>query len=204
VAKLRRTASALGIAWPHGMAYPEFVRSLSASVPAHAAMMDACTLLFRGAGYQAFSGPVPEQSLHSAIAAPYTHATAPLRRLVDRYSGETCVAICAGQPVPDWVATALPALPAVMDESNRRAKKYERAMVDLVEAMVLAPRLGQTFTGTVLEVDTEDDYGVLQLADPAVEARVKGADLVLGEQINATLVSADLLAGKVEFRVLKP
>lgn len=204
VAKLRRTASALGIAWPHGMGYPEFVRSLSASLPAHAAMLNACTLLFRGAGYQAFNGPAPDQPLHAAIAAPYAHATAPLRRLVDRYVGETCVAISAGQPVPDWVSTALPQLPAEMEESNRRAKKYERGTVDLVEAMVLAPRLGQTFTGTVLDVDTEDDYGVLQLADPAVEARVKGADLVLGEQIAATLVAADLLAGKVEFRVLKP
>ena len=203
VAKLRRTASALGIAWPHAMVYPEFVRSLSASVPAHAAMLNACTLLFRGAGYQDFNGTAPQQPMHAAIAAPYAHTTAPLRRLVDRYSGETCVAICAGRPVPDWVAAALPQLPAVMDESGRRARKYERGTIDLVEAMVLAPRLGQTFTGTVLEVNTEDDYGVLQLADPAVEARVKGSDLVLGEQIPATLVAADLLAGKVEFRVLK-
>ena len=204
VAKLRRTASALGIAWPHAMGYPEFVRSLSASVPAHAAMLNACTLLFRGAGYQAFDGTAPEQPFHAAIAAPYAHTTAPLRRLVDRYSGETCVAIGAGRPGPDWVAAALPQLPAVMDEADRRAKKYERGTIDLVEAMVLAPRLGQTFTGTVLEVDTEDDYGVLQLADPAVEGRVKGADLVLGEQIPATLVAADLVAGRVEFRVLKP
>jgi hypothetical protein len=30
---------------------------------------------------------------------------------------------------------------------------------------------------------------------------VKGGDLVLGQQIPATLVAADLLAGKVEFRV---
>ena len=201
IAKLRRTASALGITWPHAMAYPEFVRSLSASVPAHAAMLNACTLLFRGAGYQAFSGRAPDQPMHAAIAAPYAHTTAPLRRLVDRYTGETCVAICAGVPVPDWVAEALPALPSVMDEADRRAKKYERGTIDLVEAMVLAPHLGQTFTGTVLEVDTEDDYGVLQLPDPAVEAKVKGGDLVLGQQIPATLVSADLLAGKVEFRV---
>ncbi len=50
IAKLRRTASALGISWPHAMGYPEFVRSLSASVPAHAAMLNACTMLFRGAG----------------------------------------------------------------------------------------------------------------------------------------------------------
>ena len=201
IAKLRRTASALGIRWPHAMGYPEFVRSLSAAVPAHAAMLNACTTLFRGAGYRAFNGTAPDQPLHAAIAAPYAHTTAPLRRLVDRYSGETCVAICAGEPVPDWVAEALPGLPAEMDDSNRRAKKYERGTIDLVEAMVLAPHLGQTFTGTVLEVDTEDDYGVLQLPDPAVEAKVKGGDLVLGQQIPATLVAADLLAGKVEFRV---
>ncbi len=201
IAKLRRTASALGISWPHAMGYPEFVRSLSAAVPAHAAMLNACTLLFRGAGYQAFNGIAPDQPMHAAIAAPYAHTTAPLRRLVDRYTGETCVAICAGEPVPAWVAEALPVLPGEMDEADRRAKKYDRGTIDLVEAMVLAPHLGQTFTGTVLEVDTEDDYGVLQLPDPAVEARVKGGDLVLGQQIPATLVAADLLAGKVEFRV---
>ena len=121
---------------------------------------------------------------------------------MDRYSGEICVAISTGTDVPDWAAAALPQLPPLMEESGRRAKKYERGTVDLVEAMVLAPSLGRTFTGTVLEVDPEDDYGVLQLPDPAVEAKIRGAELVLGEQVPATLVAADLLAGKVEFRVL--
>ena len=72
-------------------------------------MLNACTLLFRGAGYQAFRGTLPEQPMHAAIAAPYAHVTAPLRRLVDRYAGEICVAICAGQPVPEWVAATLAA-----------------------------------------------------------------------------------------------
>lgn len=202
VAKLRRIAAALGIRWRTEEGYPEFVRGLDGAVPAEAAMVNSCTMLFRGAGYQTFRGAVPDQPLHAAIAAPYAHVTAPLRRLVDRYAGEICVAICAGQDLPDWVAQAMDSLPAVMDGSSRRAKKYERGVVDLVEAMVLAPALGRTFTGTVLEVDTEADLGVLQLADPAVEAKVKGAGLVLGERVSATLVSADLLSGRVEFRVL--
>lgn len=202
LAKLRRTAAALGIRWSQATSYPEFVRGLDSSVPAEAAMLNACTMLFRGAGYQAFRGSLPEQPLHAAIAAPYTHVTAPLRRLVDRYTGEICVAICAGSEPPEWTTAAMPQLPGVMDDADRRAKKYERGTVDLVEAMVLAPWLGRTFTGTVLEVDPEDDLGVLQLAAPAVEAKVKGDELVLGEQIEATLVAADLLAGKVEFRVL--
>ena len=200
--KLRRTAAALGIRWPHSMGYPNFVRSLDPSQPRHAAMLNACTLLFRGAGYAVFDGTPPEQAEHAAIAAPYAHCTAPLRRLVDRYAGEICLALCAGEPVPEWVSEALPSLPGEMDDSNRRANKFERGIVDLVEAMVLAPRLGETFTGAVLEADLDGDAGVLQLADPAVEAVIKGAGLVLGEQVQATLVAADLLTGKVSFATL--
>jgi exoribonuclease R len=202
LAKLRRTAAALGIRWPHSLDYPGFVRSLDPAKPHHAAMLNACTLLFRGAGYAAFEGEPPEQPEHAAIAAPYAHCTAPLRRLVDRYAGEICVALSAGEPVPGWVTEALPSLAGEMDESNRRARKFERGIVDLVEAMVLAPRLGETFTGTVLEVDAERDTGTLQLTDPAVEAVIKGSGLTLGEQIQATLVAADLLTGAVRFATL--
>jgi exoribonuclease R len=202
LAKLRRTAAALGIRWSFATDYPTFVRSLDASDPRQAAMLNACMLLYRGAGYQAFHGTPPEQAEHAAIAAPYAHCTAPLRRLVDRYTGELCVALCAGAEVPEWVAEALPSLPGEMEQTGRRGKKYERGIVDLVEAMVLAPRLGETFTGTVLEVDPDDGDGVLQLQDPAVEAVVKGGDLSLGEEVRATLVAADLLSGAVRFAAL--
>jgi exoribonuclease R len=203
LAKLRRTADALGLPWPGAMSYPDFVRSLESGVPACAAMLNACTMVFRGAGYQAFEGAPPEQRLHAAIAAPYAHTTAPLRRLIDRYVGEVCVAHCAGDPVPDWVRVALADLPSEMGDSDRRAKKYDRGIVDLVEALVLAPRLGHEFTGTVLEIDAEEGVGTLQLTEPAVEARIRGDDLILGQQVSATLVAADLLSGKVAFRVLE-
>lgn len=202
IERLRRIAKALGLAWPRSMAYPDFVRSLDASVPAQAAMLNSCTTLFRGAAYAAFTGAAPEQPIHAAIAAPYAHVTAPLRRLVDRYGGEICVAISAGQPVPDWASAGLTELPDVMAESGRRANKFERGTVNLVEALVLSPHLGQDYTGTMIEVEPDDDEGVLQLADPAVEAKVKGAGLVLGSEVRATLVAADLLDGDVEFRIL--
>ena len=44
-------------------------------------------------GYQAFDGVVPEHPEHAALAAPYAHVTAPLRRRVDRYAGEICLAL---------------------------------------------------------------------------------------------------------------
>src|SRR4051794_33489557 len=39
LARLRRQAAALGVAWPEGLDYPAFVRTLDPAVPAHAAVM---------------------------------------------------------------------------------------------------------------------------------------------------------------------
>src|SRR3546814_1505656 len=103
-----RTARALGIGWPEARSYPDFIRSLDPTDPRDVAMMTACTTVLRGAGYVALDGGVPAHSDHSALASQYAHATAPLRRLVDRYVGETCLALCAGTPVPQWVRDALP------------------------------------------------------------------------------------------------
>jgi exoribonuclease R len=65
-------------------------------VPAAAALLVLATRLLRGAGYTAFDGELPEQPMHSAVALPYAHCTAPLRRLADRHVGEVCLAASAG------------------------------------------------------------------------------------------------------------
>jgi exoribonuclease R len=199
--RLRQTAKALHISWPAELDYPEFVRSLDPTRGDHAAMLNACTTLFRGAGYQSFSGSVPEDPEHSAIASDYAHVTAPLRRLVDRYAGEVCLALCAGIPVPDWVLRALDALPQEMAATDRQAKKYERAIIDAVEIFLLSDRVGETFTGTVVETDHDRPRGVVMIADPAVEARVDGADLPLGQPVTVRLVRADFGAPAVIFEL---
>ena len=200
--RLRQSAKALHIAWPAELDYPEFVRSLDPHIPAHAAMLNACTTLFRGAGYQAFSGSVPDHVEHSALAIDYAHCTAPLRRLVDRYAGEICVALCADVPVPAWVTRALDALPAEMAAADRRAKKYERAVIDLVEACLLAPRIGEVFPATVIEVDGARRHGTVMVADPAVEAKVTGENLPLGHEASVRLVTADVQQGRVGFELV--
>jgi len=201
--RLRQTAKALHIGWPSELDYPEFVRSLDPALGRHAAMLNACTSLFRGAGYQAFSGGVPEDVEHAALAVEYAHATAPLRRLVDRYVGEICVALCADLPVPDWVLTALDALPVEMTASHRRARAYERAIIDLLEAFLLADRVGETFTGTVIEVAPDKAQGAVVISDPAVEAKIRGQDLPLGREVQVRLESADPARGAVEFALVR-
>ena len=201
VKRLHRTARALGIDWPEEQAYPDFIRSLDPTQPRHAAMVVACTRLLRGSGYAGFDGELPEQPEHSAIASEYAHVTAPLRRLVDRYAGEICVALCAGTPVPDWVLAKLSDLPATMQASGQRANRYENAVLDLVEAAALQHRVGEEFTGVVVDVDDEDDTrGEVTVQEPAIEARVD-ADraLPLGEEIALRLAEADPGSRSVRF-----
>ncbi|WP_238993604.1 ribonuclease catalytic domain-containing protein [Nocardioides caldifontis] len=205
VERLRRVAGALGVHWPVEEPYAELIRRLDATRADHAALLNEATSLLRGSGYVAFDGPLPEQPLHSAIAAPYSHVTAPLRRLVDRYALECCVALCEGRPVPEWVRERLPGLPATMQESGRRANAYERGVLDLVEAVLLRDQVGRRFRGSVVDVEEKKpDRGRVVVAAPAVEARVRSASgepLPLGTEVEVVLVSADPDDRRVEFEL---
>ena len=199
VASLRRSALALGLPWPEGTPYGDVISALDPARPAAAALLTLATRLLRGAAYTAFDGEVPAQPLHSAVAAPYAHCTAPLRRLADRYVNEACLALCAGEPVPAWARAALPALPAEMAAADKRAHEIDPAIVDLAEAVLLAPRVGETFQAVVVESGPKG--GMVQLLEPAVRARCEGADLPLGTTIAVRLVEADVATRKVSFAV---
>ncbi|MBT2417319.1 RNB domain-containing ribonuclease [Streptomyces sp. ISL-22] len=202
VGRLRRTAHALHIDWPHHVSYAELVRSLDPHRPHHAAFLQECTTLLRGAGYTVFrDGDLPVITTHSAVAAPYAHCTAPLRRLADRYVSEICLATAAGQPVPDWVLSALDALPARMAEGTRRAGAVERECVDLVEAALLKDRVGEVFDGWVVDVqERQPARGTVQLESPAVIGRIEGTErLPLGERLRVRLTQADPGVAKVRF-----
>ncbi len=199
IAKLRRAASALDVDWPPDTAYAEMVRSLEPGNPRHAALLEEATSLLRGAGYTAFDDGVPEQATHAAVASEYAHATAPLRRLVDRYVGEVCLALCAGDEVPDWVREALPGLPATMEASARRAGALERECIALTEAVMLRDAVGQDFDAVVVDVH-EKGGGNVQLREPAVRARCDG-DLPLGERVRVRLTESDVARRSVRFEL---
>ncbi len=204
VAELRGRAVALGFDWPADLPYPEFVRSIDPATPRGAALLRACTRLLRGAGYVALDGPPadPATTIHSAIAAPYAHVTAPLRRLADRYAIEACLALHAGIDVPDWARTALPGLPALMTAGDRRANKFTAEILNIVEAGLLAPSLGKAFDAVVVTTHTDATKGTLLIEHPAAEAPATSAKpLVLGERVSATLTTADPMTRQVAFTV---
>ncbi|MEZ0091760.1 RNB domain-containing ribonuclease [Streptacidiphilus sp. EB129] len=203
--RLHLVARALGVDWPPELPYAQLIRSLDPALPAHAAFLNECTGLLRGAGYTAFDGLAPTDPGHAAVAAPYTHCTAPLRRLADRFAGEVCVAVAAGDPVPGWVREALPEIPKLMETGDRRAHEVERASVDLVEAELLSGHEGEFFEGVVVDVDERKPLtGTVQLGEPAVRARLTdhrpdAAPLPLGARIRVRLDSVDPAGRTVRF-----
>src|SRR5699024_844552 len=119
----------------------------------------------------------------------------------------------AGQDVPDWVRQALEDLPAIMDRARQRSSTYERACVDLLEAIMMRGRIGQKFSGVVVDVDAprggsgnggpdsdeSELRGTILLAEPAIRGRVQGPDLPLGERVTVRLARADVDERHVEF-----
>ena len=216
-ARLRRVAAALGIDWPAAQPYPELVRGLDHAIPAHAAFMEQAMSLFRGSGYLAFGvGGVgvpaddeasdAEEAVHSAIAARYAHVTAPLRRLVDRYGEEVCIAACAQAPVPEWVLQALPDLPGVMEQTGKRARAIGRGALTALEALVLRGHEGEVFDGVI--TSERDGRGELVLAEPAVVTEIRAGTkapddgLPVGERVQVRLLSADPASG-IRFQLLR-
>ncbi|WP_375498517.1 RNB domain-containing ribonuclease [uncultured Jatrophihabitans sp.] len=197
VADLRRAAAALGVDWPDGAAPGDVLATVDRTDPHQAAVIEHAVSLLRGAAYTVFDGPPPAQPLHSGIGAAYTHVTAPLRRLVDRYAAEICLHLHAGTPVPAWVRSALPTLPAEMAGADRRAHEIDRAVVDATEAFVLRDQVGSVFEAVVIAADGK--AGTVVLDDLAVRARCVGANLPVGERVRVRLTSADVTARTVRF-----
>jgi exoribonuclease R len=198
VAKLRAAAPALGVLWPDGVQVGAVIATLGPADPRSAAFLDQAVELMRGAGYRAFSGQVPADAGHGAVAAPYAHVTAPLRRLADRYATEVCLALHSGVEVPEWARQALPKLPELMSSTDRVAGAADRGAIDLVEAVLLEGQVGEVFDAAVLDVDP----GVVALDDPAVQARCEGDGLVAGARVRVRLVEADPARRKVVFQLV--
>ena len=199
VAAFRTQTVALGIPWATDVAYGDYLRTLDRDSPSALAILDAAAGLFRGAGYVAFDGAPPADPLQAAIGAPYAHATAPLRRLVDRWSLVVCEALANRREVPAWARESLPTVPRIMGRSDGVAGRLDAATLDRVEAALLSRRAGQVFEALVL--GRRNDGARVQLTEPPVTAKVAGLDAAPGTRVRLRLRSTDIATGAV---VLEP
>ena len=196
VKRLRFTARALGIDWPAGQPLTERERRLDPADPKQAAFMAAIRRAGEGAGYEPWrAGVVP---WHAALQATYAHATAPLRRLADRYVVQAALAIANGQPVPEAVAAAFDRLPKTMAVADARAAQIERAVIDLAETVMLQGREGERFEAVVTDLDERGAR--IQLRDLPIVARVAAHHVDPGDTLSLRLRAADPVARRLEFQ----
>ncbi|GAA3926062.1 RNB domain-containing ribonuclease [Microbacterium soli] len=198
-ATFRHQTRALGRPWTSGR-YGDYLRELDKADPMTLPILEAAATLFRGAGYVSFDGALPEGDLkQAAIAAPYTHATAPLRRLVDRWSLAICLAVFQGRPAPDWARDSLAQLPELMEQSGRRASQLNGDTINRVEAALLGPLIGRRIQASVIEMRGES-RATVQIADPAVTTSAPVPEgTAPGETVTLTLESVDVARGEIQF-----
>ena len=187
VKRLRLTARAFGLAWSENATLDQFGRMLDAKDPKQAAFMLAIRRAGEGASYVPYrEGVIP---WHAAMAATYAHATAPLRRLADRYVVRATLAVANGQPVPDVVTAAFAQLPSVMARADSLGGQIDRAVIDMAEATMLVCRVGEVFPAVVTDLD--DRGARMQLRDLPVVARITAHHVAPGDALSVKLVAAD-------------
>ena len=198
VARFRRIARGLGFSWPEEVSYAEFMHRLPLDRPHVDALVRQARRVMRGADYVAFHGEPPSHALHGALAWPYAHATAPLRRLADRYVLDLLVTLERGGRPDDDAVDALGRLAPVMDVAARRAGQLERRVVDLAEAWTLRERVGVELPAVVIDVRGREVE--VQVEEPPLRESVPldGAEPPeLGAHVRVRVAAVDLEVGRV-------
>ena len=195
VVTLHHIAHALGVSWPAGATLRQLDATLDATNPKHVAFLLAARRAGGGATYAPYvEGVVP---WHAAVAATYAHATAPLRRLADRYVLDLVVQLSTGTATSAEDVVTLAKLPEVMERAETMASRVDHAAIDLVEAVELDGRVGEVFDATV--TDNPSSGAQVQLSDPPVRARVKLDHVQPGQHVSLRLVLADPAQRLVRF-----
>lgn len=199
VESFRHAAATLGFAWPASTSYAEFIRGVDITHARVTPLLWQAKRVNRGADYVAFDGELPADPLHHALAMPYAHTTAPLRRLCDRYVLDLLVQLSAGARPSAAEVETLKRLPETMDEAERRESRFERRAIDVAEAWVLRDRVGERFAATVL--GKRDGDVEVQIEDPPVRsvAETGGRKPAPGEAVQVKLDRVSVDEGRAWF-----
>lgn len=198
---LRGAAKGLGIAWARDETPAEILAGLDPARPRELALFEHATRLLQGAGYRGFNGGVPDgDNGHAGVGARYAHVTAPLRRLVDRFTLATCLAIAADEPVPEWAVAAIDEIPQIMAVTGQRAGTVERRCVDVVEAWVLKDHIDETFDAVVLSASSRG--AEVWIDEPPILTWINGVNSKPGKVVTVEVVEADPARGSVRLELV--
>ena len=164
---------------------------------------DLATRLLRGAGYTAFDGDAARAAAHSAVAAPYAHCTAPLRRYADRWVGRRLPGARArGRRCPTPCARGLPAA-ARGDDGGRAAGVRRSSGPSSTSPRRCCWRRGWARSSRARWSRRPPRAGPCSCATRRCAPACEGADLPLGQPVRVRLDEADPDARRVRFTLLE-
>jgi exoribonuclease-2 len=151
-----------------------------------------------GRGEYAVETPGQESEHFGLAVRDYTHSTAPNRRFPDLITQRLVKAALADRPPPYGVVD-LDAMAKHCTEAEDAAAKVERSVRKSAAALLLRPRIGETFEGFVTGASAKGTW--VRLLQPPVEGRlVRGFEgLDVGDRVTVTLEHTDAERGFIDF-----
>ncbi|HTP40229.1 MAG TPA: RNB domain-containing ribonuclease [Steroidobacteraceae bacterium] len=153
-----------------------------------------------GAGEYAVDLPGQAAPGHFGLAVrDYMHSTAPNRRYPDLIGQRLLKAALADQPAP-YTAEALRALATHCTEQEKNGAKVERVVRKAASAILLAPHIGEQFSGIVTGASEKGTW--VRLDHPVAEGRImKGYEgLDVGDRVRVQLLEVNPDRGFIDFR----
>jgi exoribonuclease-2 len=186
---------------PDSKALNDFLLAQKRKDPDHFPDLSLATVKLMGPGEYVLVKPNEVSPGHFGLAVQdYTHSTAPNRRFPDVVTQRLLKAWLAKAPQP-YSADDLNAIATHCTLMEDNARKVEREMQKRIAAVVLHPRIGQSFPAIVTGVN---NYGTfVRTLDPHVEGMVVqgGKGLDVGDRVTAKLISTDPQRGFIDFAV---
>ncbi len=184
---------------PDSKALNDFLLAQKQKDPDHFPDVSLTVVKLMGPGEYVLVKPNQPSPGHFGLAVQdYTHSTAPNRRFPDVVTQRLLKAWLT-HSAPPYSEDDLNAIAQRCTEMEDAARKVEREMQKRIAAVVLHPRIGQTFQAIVTGVT---DYGTfVRTLDPHVEGMLVrgGKGLDVGDRVTVKLVSTDPQRGYIDF-----
>jgi len=188
---------------PDSKALNDFLLAQKKKDPDHFPDLSLAVVKLMGPGEYVLVKPNEESPGHFGLAVQdYTHSTAPNRRFPDVVMQRILKAYLAKaeQPYPDGDLNAIAQRCTLMEDA---ARKVERDMEKRIAAVVLHPRIGQSFQAIVTGVNQHGTF--VRALNPHVEGMLVNAGkpgakgLDVGDKLTVKLVNTDPQRGFIDF-----
>jgi len=188
-------------AQPDSKMLNDFLLAQKKKDPDHFPDLSLAVVKLMGPGEYVLVKPNEVSPGHFGLAVQdYTHSTAPNRRFPDVVTQRLMKALLANasQPYSEGDLNAI-AVHCTLMEDN--ARKVEREMQKRIAAVVLRPRIGQSFPAIVTGVN---QYGTfVRTLNPHVDGKLVqgGKSLDVGDRVTVKLISTDPQRGFIDFTI---